>query len=70
MTWVLTFASLFGNFLNSMKIRSCFYIWIICNIGWLTIDINMKSYSRAFLDTIQIIFCILGLFKWESSKNK
>lgn len=65
MTWILTAISLAGNYLNSTKHRSGFWIWIICNTGWLIYDIYNGIYARAVLDIVQTAFCILGLIKWK-----
>ena len=62
---ILTIISLLGNYLNCKKIIICFYVWILCNIGWCVIDIKEKSYSRALLDVVQIGFSIYGIKKWE-----
>ena len=65
MTWVLALVSLAGNYLNANKRRSGFYIWIACNIGWLTYDIINQIYGRAFLDIVQTAFCVMGLIRWK-----
>lgn len=69
MTWLLTIISLAGNFLNSTKRISGFYIWIVCNLGWLIYDIINGIYSRAVLDIVQTGFCILGIYEWRKKKN-
>jgi len=67
---ILTIACLLGNYLNCKKIVICFYIWIICNIGWTIIDIIEGSYSRAVLDTVQIAFSIYGIRKWKEKEKE
>lgn len=61
----LTIISLIGNFFNCRKIRICFVIWIICNIGWACYDVYHHSYSRACLDLVQCIFSVYGLRQWR-----
>lgn len=61
---ILTAISLFGNYLNCRKVRMCFIVWIICNIGWAIIDIAAGSYSRAVLDIVQTLFSIYGFKEW------
>ena len=65
LSWVLTAISLFGNALNCKKIRLCFVLWIICNIGWTAVDIANHVYSRMILDLVQIGFSIYGLHEWK-----
>ena len=65
MTWFLAVISLAGNYLNSTKRISGFYIWIGCNIGWLIYDISNGIYARAILDIVQTAFCVLGIIKWR-----
>lgn len=69
MTWLLTIISLVGNFLNSTKRISGFYIWIGCNTGWLIYDIINGVYARAALDIVQTCFCILGIYEWRKKKG-
>lgn len=65
MTWLLAVISLAGNYLNSTKRISGFYIWIACNTGWLIYDIANGIYARAILDIVQTAFCVLGIIKWQ-----
>lgn len=62
--WFLTLVSLFGNLLNCLKVRTCFMLWIVCNIGWMVIDIQSGTYSRAVLDIVQMGFSIFGYVRW------
>lgn len=70
MTWFLTITSLLGNYLNCIKVRSCFVLWVACNIGWLIIDIRACTYSRAVLDVVQTGFSIFGYIKWGEDNTK
>lgn len=64
MTWIAAIISLVGNYLNSTKRVSGFYIWIGCNLWWLAYDIANGIYARAVLDVVQTAFCIFGIIKW------
>lgn len=64
MTWILAVVSLFGNVLNSRKSVLGFYVWILCNIGWLVYDIKNGIYARVVLDIVQTILCMYGIKKW------
>ena len=66
MQLILTVISLAGNYLNCRKIRWCFALWIICNIGWGYIDFINASYSRMILDAVQTVFAIYGLKEWKN----
>ena len=61
---VLTMISLFGNYLNCRKKKICFILWIICNIGWICVDVNNGAYSRMLLDAVQIGFSFYGYKNW------
>lgn len=70
MTWALTVACLFGSLLNSLKIKACFYVWIVCNVGWSIVDIMAGAYSRVVLDVVQMAFSVFGIIKWgKCEKN-
>lgn len=61
---VLTIISLVGNYLNCIKLRICFVLWIVCNIGWIYVDFNSGAYSRMILDAVQIGFSFYGYRNW------
>lgn len=61
---VLTIISLVGNYLNCRKLRICFVLWIICNVGWIYVDFNSGAYSRMILDAVQIGFSFYGYRNW------
>lgn len=61
---ILTIASLIGNYLNCRKKKICFILWIVCNIGWMCVDLNAGSYSRMLLNAVQIGFNIYGYKHW------
>lgn len=66
-TWILTAISLFGNWLNCRKLRVCFIVWILCNVGWLSYDLAGFVYARAVLDAVQIGFSIYGYINWRKT---
>ena len=69
MTWLLTIVSLIGNYLNCRKVRVCFVIWLICNVGWLVYDIANAIYARAILDIVQSAFCVYGYYEWGENNG-
>lgn len=64
-TWILTAASLLGNFLNCIRVKECFLIWIACNFGWMIYDYKAGVMSRVFLDFVQSCLCVYGFWKWR-----
>ena len=40
-TWILTALSLSGSIFNVKKKVVCFYIWSVCEIFWLILDIEV-----------------------------
>ena len=64
-TWVLTFCSLVGTFLNVKKIKHCFYVWTATNALWLAYDVYTGLFSRAVLDFIHLAFAIWGIIAWR-----
>lgn len=65
MTWLLTLISLTGNYLNSTKRVTGFYVWILCNTGWFIYDAYNGIYARMILDMVQTAFCVLGIIEWQ-----
>lgn len=50
--WALTAVSLTGTVLNIRKNIWCFYIWLIGDILWYTLDFTSGTYGRALLDFV------------------
>ena len=65
----LTIGCLLGNYFNCKRIKFCFIIWILCNIGWLYVDFLSCAYSRMVLNAVQIGFNVYGLTLWASKHN-
>lgn len=71
-TWLLTTISLTGSFLNARKKIACFYLWVIGEVCWLSLDLSQGVFGRAFLDLTQLIFALYGIYEWRKldGKNK
>lgn len=67
---ILTIVSLIGNYLNCRRIKTCFILWIACNIGWICVDFNAQTYSRMILDAVQIGFSFYGYKNWSLENNE
>ena len=67
-TWFLAVLSLSGNVFNVKKRVSCFYIWTLSEIFWFILDFLNKSYGRAFLDSVQLVMAIWGIFEWKKKE--
>ncbi|MEE1301262.1 MAG: nicotinamide mononucleotide transporter [Bacteroidales bacterium] len=63
---ILTVGCLVADYFNCKKMRVCFIIWAICNIGWFCVDLINGAYSRMILDTVQMCFNVYGLIKWSN----
>ncbi|BED92273.1 MAG: nicotinamide mononucleotide transporter [Candidatus Improbicoccus pseudotrichonymphae] len=59
-----------GNLFNIKKKVLCFYIWIVGDIIWFTLDVKNGAYGRAFLDLIQLGFAIFGIYEWQIKSKK
>lgn len=64
-TWTVTAICLAGTVLNVKKNIACFYLWTAGNIAWLAFDTYSGLYSRAVLDTVQLVFAVWGIFAWK-----
>jgi hypothetical protein len=70
MTWILTIIALAGTVANVKKMKVCFVLWIITNIGWLAFDLSQGLFSRATLDIVQLILAIAGWFEWSKKEKE
>lgn len=67
--WLVTATCLAGTVLNVKKMRWCFHLWALGNIAWLAIDLNNRLYSRAFLDLVQLLLALWGLYAWREARH-
>lgn len=63
--WALTAVSLTGTVLNIRKNIWCFYIWLIGDVLWCTLDFTSGTYGRALLDFVQVILAVCGIISWK-----
>lgn len=64
-TWVATVIALSGTVLNCKKKKVCFVLWTITNSMWLVWDLYNGTISRAFLDLVQLLLAIYGIYEWN-----
>jgi nicotinamide riboside transporter PnuC len=67
-SWITTAICLTGTILNVKKLNACFYLWLIGNILWLSIDIYNGLWSRAILDIVQGVLALWGIIEWRKDK--
>lgn len=63
-SWCLTFAALYGTWLNANKNREGFYYWLIADIGFCAIFIANHMWPQAFLFAVYTWLAVRGLQKW------
>lgn len=69
LTWALTAMSITGVILNVKKNRMCFVIWVIANMGWITINILHEIYAQAFLFVIYTGLSVWGWIEWSKDRG-
>lgn len=69
-TWVIAFVSIAGSFFNIKKNKFCFYLWAICEVLCLIIDIKSGVYGRAFLDLFCLGMNIYGIISWAREEEQ
>lgn len=69
-TWFTTALCLLGTVLNVKKMVACFYLWTVGNVMWLAFDLMQGLYSRAVLDTVQLILALWGIKCWSRHPPK
>ena len=65
MTWIMSAVCLIGTVLNVKKMKVCFCLWAVGNLGWLAYDVWSGLYSRATLDTVQLALAVWGIVEWN-----
>ena len=63
--WVLTAMGVIGAFLNALGNRTCFVIWIVANIGWITVNLQRRSWPEVALFSVYLGTAVLGLVTWR-----
>ena len=70
--WMFSIINVVGTVMNVRKMYFCFFIWSVCNVFWLYLDIVTGQYARIILDVINLATSLYGLFSWykDSRTNK
>lgn len=70
--WLFSIINVIGTLLNIRKMYLCFFIWSVCNVFWLYLDIVTAQYARIILDVINLITSLYGAYCWykDSKSNK
>ena len=63
--WLFTAMAIIGTVINARGNRSCFYVWIISNTGFVIINLLSGSYSQAVLFAFNLTMCGVGLKCWK-----
>ncbi len=67
--WILSLLSIFGALFNAYKRIEGFYFWIIANIGWIILNIQMGFYEQIPMWIIFTIISFLGILHWRKEEN-
>ena len=67
-SWILAIFYICGSYFNAKKSVVGFYIWGLCAVFWMVIDINREIYGRAFLDFVHLCFALWGIHNWKFKK--
>jgi len=68
LTFIITFFSIIGVYLNIKKNKLCFIIWSMTNFAWMIIDFKAGLYSQSLLFALYFILAIYGLYEWRKKK--
>ncbi len=68
--WLITVASIIGTVANIKKKRWCFYIWVVTNFLWMSINLYIKFYPQAFLFFIYFCLAIWGIIEWKTKREE
>jgi hypothetical protein len=71
LSWILVALSLAGNYFVNKKNVTGQWLWAASNVGWVSYNLYIESYSQAFLFTIYFGMCMWGIISWtRSAKNE
>lgn len=68
--WVFSIVNVIGTLLNIRKMYLCFFIWSVCNVFWLYLDIVTGQYARIILDVINLATSLYGAYSWYKDSKK
>jgi nicotinamide riboside transporter PnuC len=69
-TAILTILALTGVVLNIKKKILCFYIWLITNISWATVDLYKGIPMQSLLFIIYAALAVYGICEWRKDEKK
>jgi hypothetical protein len=70
LSWILVALSLAGNYFVIQKNVLGQWLWALSNVGWVSYNLYIESYSQAFLFTIYFGMCTWGIISWTRSLRK
>lgn len=70
LSWILVILSLAGNYFVIKKNVLGQWLWATSNIGWVSYNLYIESYSQAFLFFIYLGMCTWGIISWSRSAAK
>lgn len=70
LSWILVALSLAGNVFVIKKNVLGQWLWAISNIGWISYNLYIESYSQAFLFSVYFGLCVWGIISWSRESCK
>jgi len=63
--WIATVFSLVGGVLNALKIKICFYLWLIANFIWIVYAYYHGMYGQLLTWIVFSLIAGFGLYQWS-----
>ncbi len=70
LSWILVALSLAGNIFVIKKNVIGQWLWAVSNIGWISYNVYIQSYSQAFLFSVYFGLCVWGIISWSREARK
>lgn len=69
LSWIFTVIALLGTILNARMNVAGFFIWIISNLGFVTLNLIEHKYALATNFFVNTIVSISGIYIWNKKRK-
>lgn len=69
-SWALVALSLAGNIFVVKKNVIGQWMWAVSNVGWVSYNLYIESYSQAFLFGVYFALCVWGIYTWSKEAKR
>ncbi|MDH5525448.1 MAG: nicotinamide mononucleotide transporter family protein [Desulfobulbaceae bacterium] len=68
-SWILTGLGVAGALLNVRRLRACFVVWIVTNIGWMILHAVRGNWADVVMFAVYFAAAVWGFYSWGGRRR-